>query len=151
MGSVARCGLLKTPAVNTFVLMLMANLDNCRLALVPKHHSGQNNWSGCASPLPLRSLPSVQSFHMQFSRAANPDCTLASVLPAASLCADVLTLIFADGWLKICRSCLWSWPGFRGSKVGDGLMKAGEGGKSFLLIPLNRENVPASICKTHSY
>lgn len=88
-------------------------------------------------------FPSVQSFHTQFSRAANPDCTLASVLRAASLCADVLALIFADGWLKICRSCLWSWPGFRGSKVGDGLMKAGEGGKPFLLIPLNRENVPA--------
>lgn len=32
MGSVPRCGPLKTLAVNTFVLMLMANLDDYRLA-----------------------------------------------------------------------------------------------------------------------
>lgn len=143
MGSIPRCGLLKTPAVNTFVLMLMANLDDCRLALIPKHHLGQNNWSGCTSSLSCeRILPSVRLFHA--------DCTLASVLRSAGLCADVLRRIFAVGWLKICRSCLWWWPRCRGSKVGDGLIKAGEGGKLFLLIPLNRENVPAPFAKLTS-
>lgn len=87
VGRAPRCGLLKTPAVNTVVLMLTANIHDCRLALTLKQHLGQNNWSGCIFSLAFEWLfASVQLFHAELSRASNPDCTLASVLPSAGLC-----------------------------------------------------------------
>ena len=121
-----RCGLLKSPVVNACVLMLKANLDDCRPARIPKQRLGQR------SPCGRTFLPSferifaasVQSSRTEFSGAADPDCSLASVLRSR---AAVLTLMFADGWLKLCRSCLWSWPGFRGFMDGGWGDEGGDG------------------------
>lgn len=141
MGRAPRCGLLKTPAVNTVVLMLTANLHDCRLARTLKQHLGQNNWSGCIFPLAFEWVfASVQLFHAELSRASNPDCTLASVLPSAGFCSDVLTLISADGWLKILPVVVARIQGFKDG----GWANEGRGGRrAFLLIPLKRENVQA--------
>lgn len=58
--------------------------------------------------------------------------------PLAS--ADVLTLIFADGWLKILPVVVAWIQGFQDG----GWANEGRGGRrAFLLIPLKRENVQA--------
>lgn len=148
MGRIPRCGLLKTPAVNACVLMLVANLDDCRLALIPKRRLGQNSWSGCTFLPSFEGIfASVQSSRTEFSRAANPDCSLASALRSSGLCAAVLTLMFADGWLKLCRSCLWSWPGFRGFKEGGWADEGREGRRAVLPHSFEWRERSGSICK----